>query len=100
MLLSLILFGLIADLGGVNHVYTGGKYWREEPFNDTFQNLTPASKARFFGTWKVLTQAAFAFGGIEGIGVIAGEANNPRRTMRMAIRTVFYRIGKLRGTGI
>jgi amino acid transporter len=93
MLLALILFGLIADVGGINHVYTGGRYWREEPFNDTFENLSPVSLARFLGFWKVLTQAAFAFGGIESIAVIAGEAHNPRRTMRMAVRTVFYRIG-------
>lgn len=94
MLVALILFGLIADLGGVNGVYTGGRYWRDEPFNDTFANLSPASFAGFLGFWKVLTQAAFAFGGIEGISVLAGEAHNPRKTMRRAVRTVFYRIGK------
>jgi amino acid transporter len=94
MLVALILFGLVADLGGVNGVYTGGKYWREEPFNDSFESLSPVSLARFLGFWKVLTQAAFAFGGIEGIGVLAGEAFNPRKTMRMAVRTVFYRIGE------
>ncbi|KAM0446866.1 hypothetical protein ACHAO4_009190 [Trichoderma viride] len=92
MLVALILFGLIADLGGVNGVYTGGRYWRDEPFNDTFANLSPASFAGFLGFWKVLTQAAFAFGGIEGISVLAGEAHNPRKTMRRAVRTVFYRI--------
>lgn len=94
MLVALILFGLIADLGGVNGVYTGGRYWRDEPFNDTFANLTPTSFAAFLGFWEVLTQAAFAFGGIEGISVLAGEAHNPRKTMRRAVRTVFYRIGK------
>jgi amino acid transporter len=94
MLVALILFGLVADLGGVNGVYTGGRYWREEPFNDSFESLSPVSLARFLGFWKVLTQAAFAFGGIEGIGVLAGEAFNPRKTMRMAVRTVFYRIGE------
>jgi amino acid transporter len=92
MLLGLILFGLVADAGGINHVYTGRRYWREEPFNDTFENLSPVSLARFLGFWKVLTQAAFAFGGIESIAVIAGEAHNPRKAMRMAVRTVFYRI--------
>jgi amino acid transporter len=92
MLLGLILFGLVADAGGINHVYTGRRYWREEPFNDTFENLSPVSLARFLGFWKVLTQAAFAFGGIESIAVIAGEAHNPRKAMRMAVWTVFYRI--------
>lgn len=94
MLVGLILFGLIANVGGIDGVYTGGKYWRTEPFNDAYKSLQPVSKARFLGFWKVLTQAAFAFGGIEGVSVLAGEAHNPRKTMRTAVRTVFYRIGK------
>lgn len=55
---GLILFGLIADLGGVppNHEYIGGRYWREEPFNDTFLDLKPVSLARFLGFWAVLTK--------------------------------------------
>ena len=92
-LLGVKYFG---DVGGVNGVYTGGRYWRDEPFNDSFANLTPVSLSRFLGFWKVLSQAAFAFGGIEGISVLAGEAHNPRKTMRRAVRTVFYRIGKLK----
>lgn len=94
MLVGLIIFGLVANVGGIDGVYTGGKYWRTEPFNDTYKNLTPASLARFLGFWKVLTQAAFAFGGIEGVSVLAGEAYNPRKTMKSAVKTVFYRIGK------
>lgn len=94
MLVGLIIFGLVANVGGIDGVYTGGKYWRMEPFNDTYKNLTPASLARFLGFWKVLTQAAFAFGGIEGVSVLAGEAYNPRKTMKTAVKTVFYRIGK------
>ncbi|WWC88923.1 uncharacterized protein L201_003838 [Kwoniella dendrophila CBS 6074] len=93
-LIGLILFGLIADLGGIppKHEYIGGRYWKNEPFNDTFMDLTPVSKARFLGFWAVLTKAAFSYGGIEGISVLAGEAHNPRKTMKMAVKTVFYRI--------
>lgn len=94
MLIGLIIFGIVANVGGIDGVYTGGKYWREEPFNDSYKNLTPVSLSRFLGFWKVLTQAAFAFGGIEGVSVLAGEALNPRKTMRTATRTVFYRIGE------
>ncbi|KAJ6785900.1 hypothetical protein PWT90_05541 [Aphanocladium album] len=92
MLVGLIIFGLVANVGGIDGVYTGGRYWREEPFNDAYQMLRPASLARFLGFWKVLTQAAFAFGGIEGVSVLAGEAYNPRKTMKSAVKTVFYRI--------
>jgi amino acid transporter len=94
MLVGLILFGLIADVGGINGVYTGGKYWLEEPFNNTYDSVSLVSFARFLGFWNVFTQAAFAFGGIEGVALLAGEAYNPRKTMRTAVRTVFYRIGE------
>nr|XP_018262615.1 uncharacterized protein I303_05632 [Kwoniella dejecticola CBS 10117]OBR84773.1 hypothetical protein I303_05632 [Kwoniella dejecticola CBS 10117] len=84
----------LSDLGGVppKHEFIGGRYWRDEPFNDTYLDLQPISKARFLGFWAVLTKAAFSYGGIEGISVLAGEAHNPRKTMKMAVKTVFYRI--------
>ena len=102
---GLIIFGLIVDLGGVppDREFIGGRYWRNEPFNDTYKGLAPVSKARFLGFWAVLTkvslvkswltQAAFSYGGIEGIAVLAGEAHNPRQTMRTAIRTGGSRLG-------
>lgn len=96
LLVALIIFGIVANTGGVNGVYTGGRYWRDEPWNDDFGGITVVNTARFLGFWKVLTQAAFAYGGVESIGILAGEAHNPRKTMAMATRSVFYRIGKLR----
>ncbi|ROV94925.1 hypothetical protein VSDG_07116 [Cytospora chrysosperma] len=92
LLVGLIIFGIVANVGGVDGVYTGGKYWREEPWNDDYHGITPVNTARFLGFWKVLTQAAFAYGGVESIGVIAGEAHDPRKTMKNATKTVFYRI--------
>lgn len=62
--------------------------------------MSPVSTARFLGFWKVLTQAAFAYGGVESIGVIAGEASNPRKTMKTATKTVFYRIVVLYVTAV
>jgi len=93
-LVGLIIFGLIADLGGIppERKFTGGLYWRTEPFNDSFLGIKPVSKSRFLGFWAAFTKAAFSYGGIEGVAVLAGEAHNPRRTMRMAVRTVFYRV--------
>ncbi len=59
---GLIIFGLIADLGGVppNKDFIGGRYWREEPFNDNFMNLKPVSLSRFLGFWSVLTKGKSA----------------------------------------
>lgn len=91
-----MIFGLVADLGGIppKHEYIGGRYWRNEPFNDDFKGLgvKPVGLSRLLGFWGVLTKSAFSFAAIESVAVIAGEAHNPRRTMRMAVRTVFYRL--------
>lgn len=97
MLLALMIFGLIADLGGVpgHREFIGGKYWREAPFNNTYLGVTPPSLASFLGFYSVLTKAAFSFAGIEAVGLLGGETHNPRKTLRTAIRTVFYRIGGL-----
>lgn len=62
-LMGLIIFGLVIDLGGgPNKEFIGGRYWRDEPFNDRFMGLTPVSKARFLGFWAVFTKAAFSYG--------------------------------------
>ncbi|GMK58998.1 hypothetical protein CspeluHIS016_0700130 [Cutaneotrichosporon spelunceum] len=97
MLLALIIFGLIANLGGIpgHRVFIGGKYWREAPFNPTYLGIENSSLASFVGFWSVLTRAAFSFAGIEAIAMVAGEAKNPRKTLRTCVRTVFYRIGGL-----
>lgn len=47
------------------------------------------------GVWGMLSALVvvmFAFGGVELIGITAGEADNPRRTIPMAINQVVYRI--------
>ncbi|KAJ7619829.1 amino acid permease/ SLC12A domain-containing protein [Mycena polygramma] len=90
---GLIIMCLIVDLGGApDHDRRGFRYWREAPFNSDFNNIVPSSKARFLGFWAVLTQAAFSYSGIEGLAMICLEASNPRRTMRTAVRAIFYRI--------
>ncbi|WP_182113428.1 MULTISPECIES: amino acid permease [unclassified Actinotalea] len=47
------------------------------------------------GVWGTVTALAvvmFSFGGVELIGITAGEAENPRRTIPKAINQVVYRI--------
>jgi len=39
-----------------------------------------------------LVVVMFSFGGVELIGITAGEADNPRRTIPKAINQVVYRI--------
>jgi len=90
--IGLIIMCLVVDLGGApDKDRRGFRYWRDEPFNSGYQGFTGA-KARFLGFWGVLTQAAFSYGGMEGLAAICLEAENPRVTMRTAVRTIFYRI--------
>lgn len=91
-LVGLIILGLVVDLGGApDHDRRGFRYWKEEPFNNNYKDFT-GSKSRFLGFWAVLTQAAFSYGGMETLASIALEAENPRKTMRTAVRAIFYRI--------
>ncbi|KAL1668752.1 amino acid permease/ SLC12A domain-containing protein [Schizophyllum commune] len=92
-IIGLIIMCLVVDLGGApDHDRRGFRYWRDSPFNSNYLDLQPPSKARFFGFWAVLTQAAFSYGGMEGLASICLEAENPRVTMRTAVRAIFYRI--------
>lgn len=97
MLIVLIIFGLVADLGGVKGGtgFVGGKHWREGPFNTEYLGVHPPSTAAFLGWWSTMVKCAFSFAGIEAVGLLAGEAKNPRKTLRTSIRTTFYRIGGL-----
>ncbi|KAJ6459644.1 amino acid permease/ SLC12A domain-containing protein [Mycena sanguinolenta] len=91
--IGLVIMCLVVDLGGApDHDRRGFRFWREEPFNNTFFDIVPASKARFLGFWAVFTQAAFSYGGMEGLAMICLEASNPRVTMKTAVRAIFYRI--------
>ncbi|KAF7292783.1 AA-permease domain-containing protein [Mycena indigotica] len=91
--IGLIIACLVIDLGGApDKDRRGFRYWRDEPFNNHFFQVVPASKARFLGFWAVLTQAAFSYGGMEGLAMICLEAANPRVSMRTAVRAIFYRI--------
>ncbi|KAJ7277134.1 amino acid permease/ SLC12A domain-containing protein [Mycena rebaudengoi] len=92
-ILCLIVMCLVVDLGGApDHDRRGFRYWKQEPFNNAFFDLQPASKSRFLGFWAVLTQASFSYGGMEGLAMICLEAANPRVSMRTAVRAIFYRI--------
>jgi len=91
-ILGLVIVCLVIDLGGApNHERLGFRYWREQPFNSQYLGFTGAT-SRFLGFWAVLTQAAFSYGGMEGLAAICLEASNPRKTMRTAVRAIFYRI--------
>ncbi|BEI82223.1 hypothetical protein CcaverHIS002_0300910 [Cutaneotrichosporon cavernicola] len=93
-LIGLMIFALIFNLGGVptNRTFIGGKFWREEPFNNNYLGIKPQSLSNFLGFWAVFTGAAFAYSTIESVAVMGGEAHNPRKNIAKAIKTTFIRI--------
>ena len=65
------------------------------PFPDNFSNLWIHDGFFPHGLWGMITATVpvlFSFGGIELIGITAGEAENPDKTIPRAINQVIYRI--------
>jgi amino acid transporter len=82
-LLATSLLGIVINVGGtVGEGYIGGKYWE---FPGAFNN-------GFKGFCSVFSTAAFAFAGTELVGLAAAETANPRKSLPMAIKQVFWRI--------
>lgn len=91
VIVGIILFCLIiAAGGGPNGEATGFKYWRNPGAFAELYETGPAGK--FLGFWSVMVNATFAYLGTELVGVTAGEAQNPRRSIPKAIKLTFYRI--------
>ena len=65
------------------------------PFPDNFSNLWANGGFCPNGVWGMMISIVpvmFSFGGIELIGITAGEAENPDKTIPRAIHQVIYRI--------
>lgn len=76
--------GIAVNAGAnVTHTYLGATNWTLDaaPFVDGFRGFA-----------SIFVTASFAFGGVESIGVTAGETRNPSRNMPRVINLVFWRI--------
>ncbi|OIW33285.1 amino-acid permease inda1 [Coniochaeta ligniaria NRRL 30616] len=88
--IGFIILGIVINCGGTwktatnpdyRH-YLGAKYWHDPgAFNNGFNG--------FCGVFVV---AAFAFGGTEMVGLAAAESANPRKSIPLATKQVFWRI--------
>lgn len=56
-------------------------------------NGIPGALGRFLGFWAVFLQSAFSYLGTEVVALVAAEAENPRKTIPRATKSVAYRIG-------
>ncbi|GAM84440.1 hypothetical protein ANO11243_024360 [Dothideomycetidae sp. 11243] len=83
--LGFIILAIVIDVGGVptdHRGYIGAHYWHD-----------PGAFANGFkGFCSVFVTASFAFGGTELTGLCAAEAANPRKSIPLATKQVFWRI--------
>ncbi|KAF7728160.1 hypothetical protein EC973_006554 [Apophysomyces ossiformis] len=77
-----VIIGICVTTGGLGGKVIGFEYWREPG----------AFVDGAVGTVSVLLAAGFSFQGTEIVGITAGEAKNPTKTVPRAIRNVFWRI--------
>ncbi|PWY92519.1 amino acid transporter [Aspergillus heteromorphus CBS 117.55] len=83
-IILMIFFMIIMTSGGIpaTHGAIEFRYWRNPG----------AFKNGIKGISKAFVQALFSFGGAEHIAVIAGEAKDPRPTIKKTVYPVFWRM--------
>ena len=80
---------------GANNVRgaVGFRYWHHPgPWGPGYMVQSDQATGRFLGWLKSLIAAAFTFQGTETVGITAGESQNPRKTLPLAIRKIIWRI--------
>ncbi|CAL9736378.1 arginine permease Can1p [Monosporozyma servazzii] len=70
----------------------GFRYWRNPGAFGPGIIAKDLNKAKFLGWVSSLINAAFTFQGTELVGITAGEAANPRKSVPRAIKKVVFRI--------
>lgn len=92
-IVGFIIFGICIAAGAGQEGVLGFKFWHDPgPFAEY---MVPGGVGKFVGFWAVLIQASFAYQGAELVGVGAGEARDPRKTVPSAIRVTFWGIMSL-----
>lgn len=68
----------------------GFRFWHNPGAINTY--LEEGSTGRFLAVIGVIVQAAFAFQGVELVGIAAAETKSPRRNIAKSCHRVFYKI--------
>lgn len=91
LIIGLMLFTLVAMCGGNPagdafgfRNWTAGGLFKEY--------LVEGPTGRFLGWWNVLVYAAFACGGADMLGMVAGEISQPRKNIALAAKRTYIRI--------
>jgi amino acid transporter len=89
-IVGFIVFGICIAAGVGDEGVLGFKYWHNPgSFNEY---LVTGGVGQFVGFWSVLIQASVSYQGAELVGVGAGEARDPRKTVPQAIRVTYWGI--------
>ncbi|KAL6937946.1 glyceraldehyde-3-phosphate dehydrogenase 1 [Hanseniaspora osmophila] len=87
--LGFIILGIVLVCGGgPNGHYMGGTMWHH-PYGAF---VGDNGVQRFKSTMSVFVSAAFAYSGVEMVGLAAAETANPRKSLPRAAKQVFWRI--------
>ncbi|OWB66208.1 hypothetical protein B5S30_g1544 [[Candida] boidinii] len=89
--LIIVLFVIMLG-GGPSHDRLGFRYWHNPGAFAPYAGIEPISKARFVSFWSAMSNAVFAYLGVELVSITFGEAENPRKSIKRAIKLTFYRI--------
>lgn len=80
--IAIIVMIIISAGGGPKGDSIGFQYWRSQPFNHH----------GFKGFLTVLPTCVFAMAGIEIVGLVAAECKSPRKSVPLAVKSIWLRI--------
>jgi Amino acid transporters len=89
-IVGFIIFGICIAAGVGDEGTLGFKFWHNPGAFNSY--MVPGAIGKFVGFWAVMIQASVAYQGAELVGVGAGEARDPRKTVPNAIRVTFWGI--------
>lgn len=91
-----MIFAICINAGAGQQGYLGFTYWHDPgafaPYLLDVIGHDRVATGKFIGFWSVLVQAGFSYQGTELVGLAAGEAQNPRKTVPAAIKKASFRI--------
>ncbi|AQZ18970.1 ALP1 (YNL270C) and CAN1 (YEL063C) [Zygosaccharomyces parabailii] len=91
-IVGFIIYCFIMVCGAGKTGPVGFRYWRHGYAFGTGIISKDKNEARFLGWVSSLINAAFTYQGTELVGITAGEAANPRKTVPRAIKKTVFRI--------
>ncbi|KKK19322.1 hypothetical protein P175DRAFT_0228768 [Aspergillus ochraceoroseus IBT 24754] len=93
LILMLFMFTFVTMVGGnPQHDAYGFRYWSSSP-GAFAEYLSTSALGRFEGFLACVWSAAFACVGPEYISMVAAEAKHPRKYIKNAFKTVYWRFG-------